>query len=793
MQTSIQTTACHRLSRQSVVRQVTLSAAYVGAAYLLGSCPLFFGTYPLGLALLCAAPHHITFIFAGLAASALAATEQGGVLLGGYVVAVVLRMLARLFLDNSRLTCGADTPVDKIKLAVAGLFRENVYLRMTAGSACAFMIGFILLAQGGYHYYDLFGTLFMMVLTPLGTLLLSWFFEGESAGKYKYAAGFFGGIAMLALSVRLLTLVGVSVAAFGGMLCALCICRRRGVLAGCAAGFIWGVCFDLTLTPIFVLAALAEGLLRIFSPVIAASAAFIAAAAWGLYMEGLDGLTWLIPGLLLGCCAYLGGVRAGWIVGEEDEPPVAAASSEPQSDPCLRSALARIAEDEQQLLRLSDGFGSLSRVFYDLSDKLRRPGILDLRRICDGVLDKHCPNCPCHQVCWGADYNISLDMLGKMSATLNDRGRVEPEDLPQGARVRCHKIEQICEDVNSAAGELTAAVLHSEKIGVFALDYEAMSKILSEAVESRRRDYECSEAMTETVRDALSSLGMTPQSLLVYGGRRKYIYAGGLDPRSITADAGSIRSELGRVMGCCLDEPLFEMERGGMSMTLTGRRHFKVAGAGQRLSAEEGTICGDSICMFETDKDYFYAIISDGMGSGGEAAFCSGLVSVFLEKMLAAGNRPDIAIKMLNGVLRSKGGAREMECSATVDMLCVDLLSGQASVLKSGAAPTYVRRGGDIFRLDSQTVPLGILHAIDAKKTVLYPVADDVIIMVSDGVSDAAQSGTADAESDGWLADLLGYEWEDDLDRMANKIIGRARSLGSSDDVSAILLRIEEY
>lgn len=790
--TSVQATVRSRVADRGIIRGVARGAVYVVAAYLLGSCPLFFGTYPLGLALLCAATSDIIFIFAGLAASALAATEQGGILLGTYLVAVVLRILARLFLDNSFLRSAGDTPADKIKRAVSGLFGENVFLRMTAASGCAFMAGFIVLAQGGYHYYDLFGTLLMMVLTPVGTLLLSWFFEGSAAGKYKYMAGAGGALVMLVLSVRLLTVFGISLGAFGGMLCTLCIGRRRGLLAGCAAGFICGVCFDLTLSPIFVLAALADGLIRIFSPVIAAAVAFIAAAVWGLYMEGLDSMTWLIPGLLLAVCAYLGAVRVGWLKGEAESVSDAAAS-EDIPDICLRSALVRIAEDEQQLLRLSDGFSSLSRVFYDLSDKLKRPGILDLRRICDGVLDKHCPTCPRHEVCWGGDYNISLDMVGKMSAALNDGGRVSPDRLPMGTAARCHKIERICDDINTAAGELTAAVLHSEKIGVFALDYEAMSRILTEAVESRRQDYECSQAMTSSVREVLSGLGMTPDSLLVYGGRRKYIFAGGLDPRDVSAESGSIRRELGQVMGCCLDEPLFEMQGGNMTMTLTSRRNFRVSCAGQRASAEEGAVCGDSICMFETDKDYFYAVISDGMGSGSEAAFCSGLVSVFLEKMLSAGNRPDTAIKMLNGILRSKGGAREMECSATVDLLCVDLLSGQASVLKSGAAPTYVRRGGDIFRLNSETVPLGILHAIDAKKTVLYPMAGDVIIMVSDGVSDAEQISGVEAEPDGWLADLIGYEWEDDLDRMASKIIGRARSRGSRDDVSAVLLRVEDY
>lgn len=754
--------------------------AYIAAAYVLGCCRLFFGTYPLGLALLCAAPGEIIFIFVGLATSALAATDCGGLLLASYLVAVVLRVLSRLFLDKAD-TRGAETPVDKIRMSFSGLFGESVYLRMTAAAVGAFMTGLVRLAQGGYHYYDLFGTLTTLVIAPGAVLLLGWFFAGRESGRYKYIAGAGGLIAMLAFSVRDLTLLGISVAALGGMVCSLCIGRRRGLLAGCAAGFICGICFELTLTPIFVLAVLADRLLRSLSATVAAVAALGACSLWGLYMQGIDSLTWLFPGLLLGACAYLGAVKVGWL------DRTATPALPEAEDPRLTSALGRIADDEQQLLRLSEGFGSLSRVFYNLSDKLRRPGILDLRRLCDGVMDSHCPTCPRRDICWGADYNASLDMINRLVSELNEGGKVSIDCLPPGAMTRCARAEQICEDINAAAGSLTAAVLRSEKISIFALDYEALSAILAEAVESRRRDYECSAQLTERVQTALEQLGMPPDSLLVYGGRRKYVLARGIDPAGSRLPAGRIRQTLGQALECQLDEPMFELCGGSMSMTVTGRPQFRTLRAGESAPAREGEACGDSFCMFDTEKDYFYALISDGMGSGAEAAFCSGLVSVFLENMLSAGNRPDTSIKMLNGVLRSKGGAREMECSATVDLLCIDLLTGEASLLKSGAAPTYVRRGGNIFRLASETVPLGILGAIDAQKTSLQVQAGDVIVMVSDGVGDQS------AEENGWLADLLGYEWEDDVDAMAKKIVGRARSMGSRDDVSAVLVRVEDY
>ena len=775
-----------RLDRARI-NDVICGMVCVAAAYFIGCCRLAFGTYPLGVALLCAAPRRIPYIFAGLVCSALAATEQGGVLTGVYVIALVLRIICCLFIDNSRKkareACIADGSyeheyVDKLRAVLGALFSENLYLRMTVSAASVFVLGLCRVISGGYHYYDLFGTVFCILLSPVAVLLFDWFWSkrSDSAQKYKYILGCGALLAAICFSARNMTFLGVSVVAFGGMLVSLVIGVRRGMLAGCAAAFVCGLAFDPTYTPLFVLAVVSDGLLHRLSPTVAAMTAFAASMLWGTYIDGMDVLTRLLPGLLLATCSYMGAARVGWL-SVKVAPKAVPDLGEIQARSLL--AEARVAADEQQLRQLSDSFASLSRVFYDLSDRLKRPGIIDLRRVCDNVFDAHCPSCPRHQVCWGSQYGASLDMISRLATRLSEQGRADVDCLPPAVISRCEMISDICDEINAAAGALTESVLRSEKIGVFALDFESMARILTDAVQSQRQEYEFSEQLTESVQARLDKLRLDTQSLIVYGGRRKYITAR-LD--NVNADSGRIRYELGQAVGCELDEPMFEFDREGVLMTLTCRRAWSILRSSACLSAESGEICGDSVCMFENDKDVFYALISDGMGSGSEAAFCSGLTAMFLEKMLMAGNRVDTSLKMLNGVLRSKGGAREMECSATVDLLSVDLLTGEASVIKSGAAPTYVRRGGEIFRLHSETIPLGILSAIDARKTTLDICDGDVIIMVSDGVSDVGEGE--------WIAEVLCYEWEEDLSVMANKIVGRAQSLGSRDDVSAVIVKV---
>ena len=121
------------------------------------------------------------------------------------------------------------------------------------------------------------------------------------------------------------------------------------------------------------------------------------------------------------------------------------------------------------------------------------------------------------------------------------------------------------------------------------------------------------------------------------------------------------------------------------------------------------------------------------MGSGPDAAFTSGICARFLEKMLSSGNRCETSLKMLNGFLRNKGTSSARECSATVDLMELDRLTGSVAFYKSGAAPTYILREGSLFKLRSKTVPLGIIKELDAKKISFDTGDGDVIIMVSDG------------------------------------------------------------
>jgi serine phosphatase RsbU (regulator of sigma subunit) len=152
-----------------------------------------------------------------------------------------------------------------------------------------------------------------------------------------------------------------------------------------------------------------------------------------------------------------------------------------------------------------------------------------------------------------------------------------------------------------------------------------------------------------------------------------------------------------------------------------------------------------------------------------------------------------------------------------VDLLELDLLSGSARIYKSGASPTFLIRDGALQRLPAQSVPVGILPVPDVQVVRFDTKPGDLIVQVSDGVTQNAPvagetdaSGAAPAEGvrDGaegedcaWMAEIAELSGpaastvrssRAALERLLTRILDRARKEGSTDDLSVILTKVEE-
>ena len=141
-------------------------------------------------------------------------------------------------------------------------------------------------------------------------------------------------------------------------------------------------------------------------------------------------------------------------------------------------------------------------------------------------------------------------------------------------------------------------------------------------------------------------------------------------------------------------------------------------------------------------------------------------------------------MKILNSVMLLRGGGSWG--FATVDLMCVDLFSGETCFYKYGAAPSYVKNGRNIRRIKGETLAVGLAAgegiAPDIVRMRLRP--GSLAVIASDGV-------IADAD-DGWLKDMLEPEYED-MKALARSVLKEAEQLyGANDDMTVVTVRVEE-
>ena len=161
---------------------------------------------------------------------------------------------------------------------------------------------------------------------------------------------------------------------------------------------------------------------------------------------------------------------------------------------------------------------------------------------------------------------------------------------------------------------------------------------------------------------------------------------------------------------------------------------YSVMSAVARATKENEKISGDNFSLEEYNQNQVVMMISDGMGSGEQACRDSQAVVELMEKFFEAGFNKERAFAMANGAFASQTHGCNL---TTLDLCAINLLTGEAEFMKAGAAPSYLKRCGKTDEIVSDTLPLGGMEDIYPLTRFIKLKSGDMIIMVSDGVTDA--------------------------------------------------------
>ena len=759
------------------------SVLMFATALLFAQTHALFGAYPFALGLLAACDRRVPLAFAGACIGALMLGERGYIYCGAYLLTLLLRLLVSRPREEGR-----------IFPASYEYFEEAPALRAATACVSGLSLGLYQLIAGGMAVESLaFAATMILAPTVVTVCYLGYFESGRSllsllteenvpTNRHLTAADWY--LALGVGSVFFTVVLGAGNNAIFGISLSCCLasfaCLFLPQKWGIVRGGITAVAVSLgtlsfSYVPAFACMAILSGLLRSVGLFYALAAACTGGTVLAFAFTGLTALVGFLPETVVSAAV-------AWPLFRNLPELTAEGNARRRREraEATEEARRRLPVVERMQM-LADAYQSLSEIFWKLSDAAAHPCEAEYERACREVFDRYCDGCAGHAGCFEkGDKNAerALACLCEQYA----RGTPPPDiHVPDSLMRSCGCFDRILGDIRQRCAALEEEKRRSDRNGVFAQNYSMMAEMLTDASRREVREGREEPELSRQARRIFEEMGAPVRHVSVFGSRHRFILADGVRWDAERNSEEELRGRLEELCHCRLSPAVFESRNGGMRLRLESARRL-CAVVHQATAARGREVSGDAFSTFEGQGDYGYALLSDGMGSGREAAITAGICGAFLRQILAAGISKSSALRALNTVLCERGA----ECSATIDLLELDLLYGKACFVKSGAAASYVKRGENLFRIRSSTVPIGILRALDAEKIRFDVQAGDLIVMLSDGISQVPEDAA-------WLCEILAGPCEGDLDALAEKIldIARGRMESGGDDMTVALIEIK--
>ena len=738
-----------------------------GLGFLFGGTAFPSTFFPFGYALLASLPKYTAAAFLGLLLRMLLTGEELFWTVGGISLFYACRILLNLFVFGRnclvRLKRLPDSLVTKYLLCAIFIFSSE-FIHMVLGDI------------------TLLGMLKILIATVSAiafTVLFTFFFDEKYRLSPVFEAGF-GAIAyILTLSLMPFLVFGFSVGLAAAFLITFLVGRLGVPTRSASIGLLCGLACGGIYAPVLSLAGLVIGIFSEKYAVFSGISAALVTVLTALYFGGTADVISFLPELTVSTVAFTMLIATGlW---KKDSVSFFTCQKNAKDTTALCVWHKRLAsEREMKMQGLSGALDSLSCMIQGYADRFRRPDPEKLKEMIVDIRQGYCAACE-----GACQPSASEEALSRLVSRLLSQGKIDKDALCEMTHIRCPHAEAIAGEISTLCAALLEKAIREDKTGVFALDWEMMSQMLAENAVSEERRMPVDKALSEDLRRSFYQAGLRADQVFVCTQRKKTVIATGNAIAETALLPEDIRILCEDACGIGFGTPVFSLENGKSVMTAESLPIFTVETTVRQMPKEGECVCGDSVSYTISRDGYYYCYLCDGMGSGEEAALTSRLCNLFLEKMLGGGNKKTTTLKMLNHLLCS----RSSECFATADICEIDLMTGVASFMKSGAAPSFVMRSNRLYKISSVTFPIGILPQVSAEATDFELRDGDTVILCSDGI--VSDPDAADGEDSVRFLHLITQGWLDDPEKMADKILSDAVAFSArSDDMTVALLKI---
>lgn len=453
--------------------------------------------------------------------------------------------------------------------------------------------------------------------------------------------------------------------------------------------------------------------------------------------------------------------------------------------------LGRYAVNRNRL-DLSGKLFEISSVFDEMSASIKK---LEKNSSCekkvtddlaDEIFSRCCADCKNLPVCRSKLFP-SDDELGKILTLAVAKGRLNLADLPSAFSQKCKYPERIAEKTNDLVAESEREFIKAESLKngreLILAQTEGLSDALKSLAANMSMRLETNGKTSAAISKSLMSAGIYAyETLVLEGGGNSEINV--LLPRKQVTNpllTKAVKEVTGKNS---VISDVTNVSENLAAVTLKRSPLFDAAFSVAQRTKSDKRKSGDTHSVTKISEGKFLIALNDGMGSGEKASETSEAAISLVETFYKANLSSETVLSTINKILSFNGE----DNFTALDIGVIDLFSGNADFIKIGSPYSFVITGDAVKIVEGSSLPLGILEELHPTvcKTKLSP--GDVVVFVSDGISDAFGSSSD-------LIDFLSTQRAMNPKTLADNILGKALALTggeAKDDMTAFCVRIFE-
>ncbi len=441
-------------------------------------------------------------------------------------------------------------------------------------------------------------------------------------------------------------------------------------------------------------------------------------------------------------------------------------------------------------LMLSNKLYELSGVFSEMANAI---GAFKRTRLTDDgaregiqkqILSAVCKNCENYPNCKKSERSLAFN-VGKMTDIGFAKGKLSFIDLNKEVLATCVHPNDILFAMNKLLADYRSYKIENANLmsgrDMLAEEAVGISEILKALALETGGLLKYQSRLERQLANALFKSGFNVSELLIYGEEERLCVS-----LILTMQEFSL-TNLQTIINKCVGMELTLKDKCDVSENKCYLSFAKCADYdavfGVAKARKDGSeISGDTHSVVRISDNKFLLALSDGMGSGKQAETISSASLSLIESFYKAGLNSRLILATVNKLL-----AINTEDSFTaLDVSVIDLNDCSADFIKYGSPYGFIVSDNGVRIIEGNSLPLGIIEELKPSVANAQLNDGDVIILVTDGISDAFGSS-------GEVIEFLRTVPAKNPQTLANKLLSHAVTLSNGehkDDMTVLAVRV---